>query len=102
MSWFSPPLVNHKSAIAAHPSRRPLRGLLRMRLNFLKHHNPHAEERASRASRSVGSSTDVAQPVLLSCRFGATGTRVGGAKQSVWRHQDRIGRGLAERLDHLV
>src|ERR1700681_3780398 len=40
--------------------------------------------------------------VLLPRRFGATGTRIGGAEQSIWRHRDRIGRGLAERLDHLV
>src|SRR6267143_6029750 len=38
--------------------------------------------------------------VLLPGRFGATGTRIGGAEQSIWRHRDRIGRGLAERLDH--
>src|SRR5450631_1891293 len=42
-----------QTCIAAHPSRRPLRGLLRMRSNLLKT-QPHAEERATRASRSMG------------------------------------------------
>src|SRR6186713_1875319 len=41
-------------------------------------------------------------PALLPRGFRATGTRIGGAEQSVRCHRDRIGRGLAERLDHLV
>src|ERR1700704_506146 len=39
-------------------------------------------------------------PPLLPRRFRATGTRIGGAEQSIWRYRDRIGRGLAERLEH--
>src|SRR5471030_2049117 len=49
--WY----LESQIGIAVHPSRRPLRGLLRMRSNLLKHHQPHAEERATRASRSMGS-----------------------------------------------
>ena len=30
----------------------------------------------------------------------AAGARIGGAEQAVGRHRDRLGRGLAERLDH--
>ena len=39
---------------------------------------------------------------LLSRRLRATGTRIGGAEQSVCGYRDRIGRGLAHRLDHAV
>src|SRR4051812_34296737 len=39
---------------------------------------------------------------LLSGGFRATGTRIGGAEQSMRCHSDRIGRGLAELIDHLV
>src|SRR5450631_767097 len=55
-----------QTCIAAHPSRRPrslssgralrgpVGGLLRMRSNFVETQQPHAEERATRASRSMG------------------------------------------------
>jgi hypothetical protein len=57
-----------QTCIAAHPSRRPLRGLLRMRSNLLKT-QPHAEERATRASRSMGNKrlTYLLQWVLVFC-----------------------------------
>src|ERR1700687_4826510 len=37
---------------------------------------------------------------LLPGGLRATGTRIGGAEQFVWRHGDRIGGGLTHRLDH--
>src|ERR1700726_664230 len=40
--------------------------------------------------------------VLLPCRFRATGTRIGGAEQSIGGHENRIGRGLPHRFDHLM
>src|SRR5450755_3252525 len=55
-----------QTCIAVHPSRRPrslssgralrgpVGGLLRMRSNFVETQQPHAEERATRASRSMG------------------------------------------------
>src|SRR5712671_4655215 len=70
-TWY----LESQIGIAAHPSRRPLRGLLRMRSHSLKHKQPHAEERATRASRSMGSKrlTDLSSSVVEP-RFDRIGT----------------------------
>src|SRR5258708_11204358 len=39
---------------------------------------------------------------LLPGGLSATGTRIGGAEQSMIGHGDRIGRGVAERLNYLI
>src|SRR5882724_693947 len=39
---------------------------------------------------------------LLPGGFRATGTRIGGAEQSMIGHGDRIGRGVAERLNYFM
>src|SRR6267143_5545534 len=44
----------------------------------------------------------VLSSVLLSRRLRATGPRIGRAAQSIGRHRDRIGRGLAKRFDHAM
>jgi hypothetical protein len=35
---------------------------------------------------------------LLACRFRAIGARIGRAEQPIFRHRDRISRGLAKRF----
>src|SRR3954471_98819 len=47
-------------------------------------------------------STPIPDAGLLPGGFRAAGARIGGAERTIRCHRNRIGRGLAERLDHLM